>query len=63
MDEKSIAILAEFPEGRRSRSRLVPHRDLILELHRRGCPFREITGILSENFDLTVAARPPSGET
>jgi len=54
MDEKSKAILAGFT-GKRKRSQLTPHRDLICKLHRRGCAFREIVSILSENFSLTVA--------
>jgi len=54
MDEKSKAILAEFT-GKRKRSHLMPHRDLICKLHQRGCAFREIASILSENFNLTVA--------
>ena len=54
MDEKSKAILAGFT-GKRKRSQLTPHRDLICKLHRRGCAFREIVSILSENFNLTVA--------
>jgi len=54
MDEKSKAILAGFT-GKRKRSQLTPHRNLICKLHRRGCAFREIVSILSENFNLTVA--------
>ena len=54
MDEKSKAILAGFT-GKRKRSQLMPHRDLICKLHQRGCAFREIVSILSENFNLTVA--------
>jgi len=53
MDKKSKAILAGFT-GKRKRSRLAPHRDLICKLHRRRCAFREIVSILSENFNLTV---------
>jgi len=54
MDEKSKAILAGFT-GKRKRYRLAQHSDLICKLHRRGCVFREIVSILSENFNLTVA--------
>jgi IS30 family transposase len=54
MDEKSKAILAGFT-GKRKRSQLAPHRELISKLHQRGCPFSEIVHILSENFNLTVA--------
>jgi len=54
MDEKSKAILAGFT-GKRKRSQLAPHRDLICKLHHRGCAFRAIVSILSENFSLTVA--------
>ena len=54
MNEKSRAILARFP-GRKKGSRLAPYRDLICKLHQRGCTFREIVRILSENFSLTVA--------
>ena len=54
MDEKCKAILAGFT-GRKKRSQLTPHRDLICKLHQRGCAFRKIVSILSENFSLTVA--------
>ena len=54
MDEKSKAILAGFT-GKRKRSQLTPHRDLICKLHQRGCAFRAIVRFLSENFNLTVA--------
>ena len=54
MDGKGKAILAGFT-GRKKRSQLTPHRDLICKLHQRGCTFREIVRILSENFSLTVA--------
>ena len=54
MDEKSKAILAGFT-GKPKRSQLTPHRDLICKLHQRGCAFRAIVNILSENFSLTVA--------
>jgi len=55
MDEKIKTILAEF-SGERDRSQLAPHRKLILELHRRGCSFRKIAPILSENFGVSVAS-------
>ena len=55
MDEKSKEILAGF-SGKRDRSQLVPHHKLILELHRRGCSFKNIAPILSENFGLNVAS-------
>ena len=54
MDETSKAILDEF-SGRRSRSRLAPHYDLIRELHRRGCPFKEMSRILEEKFGLAIS--------
>jgi len=54
MNEKSKAILAGVT-GRKKRSQLTPHRDLICKLHQRGCTFREIVRILSENFSLPVA--------
>ena len=54
MNEKNKAILAEFV-GTKKRSQLTPHRELICKLHQRGCTFREIVRILSENFSLTVA--------
>ena len=54
MNEKSKAILSGFT-GRKKRSQLTPYRDLICKLHQRGCTFREIVRILSENFSLTVA--------
>jgi len=54
MNEKSKAILAGFT-GRKKRSQLTPYRDLICKLHQRGCTFREIVHILSENYSLTVA--------
>ena len=54
MDEKDKAILAGFT-GKKKRSQLTPHRDLIHKLHQRGCTFRNIARILSENFSLTVA--------
>ena len=54
MNEKSKAILAGFT-GRKKRSQLTPHCDLICKLHQRGCTFREIVRILSDNFNLPVA--------
>jgi len=54
MDEKSKAILAGYT-GKRKQSRLAPHSDLICKLHWRGCTFRGIVRILSDNFSLTVA--------
>ena len=55
MNEKIKTILAGF-SGEQDRSQLAPHRKLILELHQRGCSFRKIAPILSENFGLKVAA-------
>ena len=55
MNEKIKAILAGF-SGEQDRSQLAPHRKLILELHRRGCSFRKMVPILSENFGLNVAS-------
>jgi len=55
MSKKIKKILAEF-SGEQDRSQLAPHRKLILELHRRGCSFRKIAPILSENFGLKVAS-------
>ena len=54
MDEKDRKILVEFT-GRRSRSKLSPHSDLICKLRQRGCPYSEITRILADQHDLTVA--------
>ena len=54
MNEKSKAILVGFT-GRKKRSQLTPHRDLICKLHQRGCAFREIVRLLAENFNLSVA--------
>ena len=54
MNEKSKAILAGF-SGRKKRSQLAPHHDLIRKLHQRGCTFREIVRLLAENFNLSVA--------
>ena len=54
MDEKCKAILAGLA-GKKNRSQLTPHRDLIYKLHQRGCTFREIARILTDNFNLTVA--------
>ena len=55
MNGKIKTILAGY-SGEQGRSQLVPHRKLILELHRRGCSFRKIAPILSENFGLKVAS-------
>ena len=55
MDTRSKEIIAGF-SGTRDRSRLAPHSKLILELHLRGCSFRKIAPILSENFGLSVAS-------
>ena len=55
MNEKIKTIIAGF-SGEQDRSKLAPHRKLILELHRRGCSFRKIAPILSENFGLNVAS-------
>ena len=54
MDEKVKTILAGFT-GKQSRSQLKPHSDLIWKLYQRECPFREIAGILSEEYGMTVA--------
>ena len=54
MNEKSKAILSGF-SGRKERSQLASHRDLICKLHQRGCTFREIVRLLAENFNLSVA--------
>jgi len=54
MNEKCRAILAELTE-RKKRSQLAPHRDLISKLHQRGCTYREIVIILTENFNLPIA--------
>ena len=55
MNEKYKSILAGF-SGEQDRSKLATHKKLILELHRRGCSFRKIAPILSENFRLKVAS-------
>ena len=55
MNEKIKTILAGF-SGEQDRSQLAPHRKLILELHRRGCSFKKMVPILSENFGLNVAS-------
>ena len=55
MNEKIKTILVGF-SGEQDRSQLAPHRKLILELHRRGCSFRKIAPILSENFGVKVAS-------
>ena len=55
MDEQHKAIIAGF-SGKQDRSQLAPYSKLILELHRRGCSFRKIAPILSENFGLNVAS-------
>ena len=55
MDEKFKAIITGF-SGKQDRSQLEPYRKLILELHRRGCSFRKIVPVLSENFGLNVAS-------
>ena len=54
MDEKAKTILAGFT-GKRNRSQLKPHSDLIWKLYQRECPFREIASILSEEYGMTVA--------
>ena len=54
MDEKCKAILAGLA-GKKNCSQLTPHHDLIYKLHQRGCTFREIARILTDNFNLTVA--------
>jgi len=54
MDKKARAILAKHT-GRRSRSQLAPHGELIQKLHQRGCTLREIADILVESYGLTVA--------
>ena len=54
MNEKSKAVLYGF-SGRKERSQLAQHRDLICKLHQRGCTFREIVRLLAENFNLSVA--------
>jgi len=55
MNEKTKTILAGF-SSEQDRSQLAPHKKLILELHRRGCSFRKIVPILSENFGLKVVS-------
>ena len=54
MNEKNKAILSRVT-GKKKRSQLTPHRDLICKLHQHGCAFREIVRVLSENYNLTVA--------
>ena len=55
MNEKFKAIVSQFPV-KPGRSALAPYAKLILELHRRGCSFRQIVPILSEHFGLKVAS-------
>ncbi len=49
------AILDGLPE-KPPRSRLEPYRELILEMRRRGRPFREIAQVLAEKCCVRVAA-------
>jgi hypothetical protein len=39
------------------RSKLEPHRELILRLRRRGCPYRRIVQILASRCDVHVSLR------
>ncbi len=55
MDQRFRDILNEHPP-RRSRSRLEPYAELILELRNRGRSFREIAELLGEKFDVAVTA-------
>ena len=55
MNEKFKTIVSQFPV-KPDRSILAPYAKLILELHRRGCSFRQIVPILSEHFGLKVAS-------
>lgn len=48
------AILDSLPP-KSSRSRLEPYAELIMELHRRGRTYREITRILSERCDVRTS--------
>jgi hypothetical protein len=53
-DNAFRAILDSLPP-KPGRSRLVPYSKLIIELHRRGQTYREITRILSERFYLRTS--------
>lgn len=55
MEERFRDILNDHPP-RRSRSRLEPYADLIVELRTRGRSFREIAELLGEKFDVAVTA-------
>lgn len=52
MDERSEAVFNRFSQETQSRSRLEPHRDLILKLRKKGATYRRISKLLEEEFGL-----------
>jgi hypothetical protein len=53
MDPRFEAVLKRLPQ-KRYRSRLEPYKDLIREMRKRGCCYREIGQVLHEEFGLKV---------
>ena len=53
MDPRFEAVLKRLPQ-KRSRSCLEPYSDLIREMRKRGCCYREIAQVLREEFGLKV---------
>ena len=52
MDKRSEEVLNRFSQETQSRSRLEPHRDLILKLRKKGATYRRISELLEEEFGL-----------
>ena len=53
MDPRFEAVLKHLPQ-KRYRSCLEPYKDLIREMRKRGCCYREIAQVLREEFGLKV---------
>lgn len=53
MDPRFEAVLKRLPQ-KRYRSCLEPYKDLIREMRKRGCCYREIAQVLHEEFGLKV---------
>ena len=55
MDPKFEQVLNSLPP-KKPRSRLEPYRELIREMRKRRCSYREIAKVLHDNFGVPVAA-------
>ena len=56
MDPTILSLLDSIPQ-KPARSKLETHRELIRQLRRKGCTYRDIVRILHERVGLEVAGR------